>query len=269
MTTPWCSRRAAGAARHEGTAFLKELADAAAARSCFGDAARHMLHHALLGIAPPQTARGGGCTADAPPAAAAPPVAQKPIPSARALALFWAAITTAETYAAYQLVHAAATQKFTRRAEAGAPGPENPNTAPSAASTPGSVRGGSAHVAAAHSQEPYPALSQDDEQQRASEPDGCNPAGLAARGLRGNEGAAASAAASVTLLTQSKGLRSSAEAERFAGSSGATGTAAVPATTLLNAAHFLLANLPPVWGRTFALYPKRNQACCAACMPPP
>lgn len=226
-----------------------------------------MLHHALLGIAQPHTACEGGCAAGAPPAAAAPCVAQSPKPSARALALFWAAVSTAETYAAYQLVRAAATPEFTRCAEAGAPSPGNPNTAPSAASTLGSGRGGSAHVAGAHSQNPYPALSQDDEQQMVSEPGGCNPARLAARGLRGNDEATASAAQPVRLLTQSNGLQCPAEAERFSGGSGATSTAAVPATTLLNAAHFLLANLPPVWGWTFALHPKRHQACCV-CMPP-
>ena len=206
----------------EGAAVLRQLAAAAAAQQRFGDAARHTLHLAIFGMAPhrltsapttPEPCPGAdappghaaltaastniaageepGSQAGAPPAdgAPAPAAASAPRAGLRALAHFWRTVAVAETYAAYELVHAARAQCLSAGAAA-ASGPSTPLT--SQGSTP-----------------------------RSQVPGAPEAAGDEASG-GGADGAHAGAT-----------------------KPGARQTPA-PAMVLLNAAHFLLARLPPV-----------------------
>jgi len=149
-------------APEEGAALLQQLAAGAAAGGRFGDAARHTLALALVGIAPPPP------PAAAPGAPAGAPAAPRPAPTARTLALFWERLGTAEAYAAYSLVHAAAAARPAAAAAAAAataataapgpapaPGPaaaplRDPRTSSRAAALdpPGARAGGAGQAAA-------------------------------------------------------------------------------------------------------------------------
>jgi len=203
-------------APEEGAALLQQLAAGAAAGGRFGVAARHTLALALVGIAPPPP------PAAAPGAPAGAPAAPRPAPTARTLALFWERLGTAEAYAAYSLVHAAAAARPAAAAAAAAataataapgpapaPGPaaaplRDPRTSSRAAALdpPGARAGGAGQAAAPLG--PGGPTQAADPGDRPSAPGGGGPQAAAPRG------------------------------------------APAPVTTLLNAAHFLLAHLPPV-----------------------
>jgi len=195
-------------APEEGAALLQQLAAGAAAGGRFGDAARHTLALALVGIAP-----------------APPPAARRPAPTARALALFWERLGTAEAYAAYSLVHAAAAARSApaaaAAAAAAAPGPA-PAAGPAAAPLP--------------------------DPRASSRAEALGPPGARADGARQTAGPLGPGG-----LAQAAGPGGRAGAPGGGGPQAAAPRgAAAPATTLLNAAHFLLAHLPPVRWRSIA-----------------
>jgi len=206
------SGRDAGAPE-EGAALLQQLAAGAAAGGRFGDAARHMLALALVGMAPPAP------PAAAPGAPAGQPAASRPAPTTRALALFWERLGTAEAYAAYQLVHAATLiLPYTLAPTAVALAAPGPAPAPGPAAAPLHDLRASSRAEALN----LPAARAGGARQAAK------PLGLGGPAQAAGPGDGAGAPGG-------GGPQAAAPRGR-----------AAPATTLLNAAHFLLAHLPPV-----------------------